>query len=279
MPWGHPTYGFGYKKDPAGHVYNGFHLHPAAKLLVDALAPQADLLSSVPPIWNQRRTGSCTGHGFAGAITTTFAAHGHGLPAAVWPRGLYANGRIIDRRPDADGSLPTLIDDGAMPNSLVRAMDMWGVALESEEDGGRTALSPDYSDHLEAHVNDEPTMLELEDESIFLVRGFNAIGDFATDKVIQFCQAIASGHAVMGAIQAGTDEFQAADGSRVLGPQGALPDHWIYFGAYRTNAAGKKEFLLINSWGLGWGRQGRIWVSEDFIKVGTFNSLIANLGE
>lgn len=279
MEWGHPTHGFGYKRDPEGHTYNGFHLHPAAKLRADVLAPQADLLSALPSIWNQRRTGSCTGHGFAGAITTTFAAHGHVLPAPVWPRGLYANGRIIDRRPEPDGSLPPLVDDGAMPNSLVRAMDLWGVATENEQDDGRTATSPDYSDYLEAHVNDEPSFLELEDESMFLVRGFNAVLDLATDKITQFCQAIASGHAVMGAIQAGTNEFQSADGSRVLGPQGISPDHWIYYGAYRTNASGKKEFLLVNSWGTDWGRQGMIWVSEEFIRLGTFNSLIANLGE
>jgi hypothetical protein len=279
MTWGHPQHGFGYKPDPKGHTYNGFHLHPGAALLAAEIPAESSLLPSVPPIWNQRRTGSCTGHGFAGGITTTFAAHGHILPAPVWPRGLYANGRIIDRVPSFSGPQTPLADEGAMPNSLVRAMDLWGVATEDMEDDGRRATSPDYSDYLEAHVNDEPSLLELEDESMFLVRGFNAIDDLAPAKVADFCRALASGHAVMAAIYASGPAFQNAAGDVVLGPEAGLPDHWIYFGAYRTNASGKKEFLLINSWGTGWGKLGMIWVSEEFVRRGTWNILVANLGE
>ena len=272
---GHPIHGFGYIADPKGHTYNNFLLHPAAK----ASYPSAvDFSACCPPIWDQGQTGSCTGHGMAGAITTTFAARKVDLPAPAWPRGLYTAGRIIDRVP-VNGTLPHLADQGAMPNSLARAMALWGVALESEEDVGRTAGSPDYADYLHAHINDELAFDELEDMAGRILVGVNAISDSASNKIAQFCQALSQGYAIGGAIQADGGTFQGYDGTTVLDSQGNSPDHWIYFApAYRTNAAGKKEFLLVNSWSPAWGLEGKAWVSENFINQDVFNALVLNLG-
>lgn len=270
------THGFGYIPDPQGHRYNGFFLHPAAKQVT--YPDNASLFEHVPPRWDQGGTSSCTGHGFAGAITTTFSAHNLPLSSPAWPRGIYDLGRIVDRV-RVNGVLPPLKDEGAFPNSVVRGIGEWGISLEEDEDGGKTATSPDYTSNLESHINDDPQLVELENASERLMKGFNSISSTDLNKVDQLCLAISTGHAPMGAVDAGSDAFQGFRGDGVLGFTGAVPDHWIFFAAYRTNAQGKKEFLLINSWGLGgWTPDGTAWCSEDFINRGLFNILIPNLG-
>jgi hypothetical protein len=138
---GHPQHGFGLIPDPPGHRYNGFHLHPAAQLRAAALPSASSNLRFAPDVWNQGQTGSCFGHGMAGQITTTIAAHGKPLPSPVRPRVVYAFTRAIDR---VDPSVP-LQDSGSQPNSGVRALSLWGCVLEGDDDGGRTATSPDYT--------------------------------------------------------------------------------------------------------------------------------------
>jgi len=110
-------------------------------------------------------------------------------------------------------------------------------------------------------------------------------------------QALAGGHMVGIAVDAGNDKFQGADGRSPLGFCGSSPDHWIflldyaYVGALRADGdlpatmAGLSDsqrlWLLQNSWGLQWPAytlSGRIWVTDDFISKGTFNLLVANLG-
>jgi hypothetical protein len=264
---------FGYKRDPSGHRYTGFHRHPAyGAALVDA----ASIDDLAPPIWNQRRTATCVGHGTAGGITTTYAAKGIPLPSPVAARSLYGLAKSIDRK-RINGKLPPLVDDGCEPNEMVRAIAEWGVPLESEVDDGRGATSPDYEDYLEAHVTDEPALDELLAGDERLLVGFNAILSEADEKVREICQSIADRYAVMAGVCAGNAAFQGfRDG--LLDYTGDRPDHWVYFTAFRTNA-GRKEIKMRNSWGLAdWTRDGGAWCSEDFIRRGMFGTLVANLG-
>jgi hypothetical protein len=272
---GHPIHGFGYQSDPVGHRYNGFQHHPAAQVEADSLPPETNNIVFVPPRWSQGNTGSCTGHGKAGSVTTTLAAHGNPLPMPLSPRLLYLLGRAVDR---SSPSIP-LRDEGAQPNSLVRALGIWGCVLESEVDGGLNATSDGYVAHLEAHINDEPKLGELETAGKRIFVGFNAISDNAPDKLLQFRKALATGHAIGVAVDAGSEAFQGFTGNGVLSYTGPDPDHWVFIADYRTTAAGKFQFLLINSWGLGlWTPDGTAWVDEAFVVRGCFNSLVANVG-
>lgn len=271
---GHPTVGFGLIPDPVGHRYNAFFLHPASKVAAAALPKATNNVIYAPPVWNQAQTGSCFGHGMAGQITTTFAARGRALPSPACPRYIYDVTREIDR-PDPSQKLT---DEGSQPNSGVRALSLWGLALESEMDSGRTADSPDYSSHLEAHVNDDSKLGELEAAGKRIITGFNAIADDDPNKILQFQQALAAGCAVGIGVDAGSDAFQSFTGQGVLDYCGAEPDHWIFMVDYRTNAASKPEFLIQNSWGKGlWTPDGRAWVTQDFVQRGCFGSLVTNV--
>ncbi len=294
---GHPQHGFGFVRDPGEHgrngIYNLFHVHPASLFKAAALPDLTSNVKYAPEVWDQRRTGSCTGHAFAGAETTTFAARGKPLASPVRPRFRYALGRAIDR-PDPVGH--PLVDEGAQPNSLVRAGGTYGVLLESEDDGGRTASSPDYADYLEAHVNDEPKLGELEDSGRRLLVGYNAIADADPQKSFKVRQALADGYMVPVAVDAGTDAFQSYDEGRgPLGYTGDEPDHMTFLLDYGKIAALRAAglipaawtgladssflYLLQNSWGKGlWTASGRAWVTEDFVTRGCFNTLVCNLG-
>ena len=293
---GHSTFGFGFKRDPGRHgqngFYPGFHQHPMAKLTAGGLPSMTTNVRFAPPVWDQGQTGSCTGHGKAGMDTITLAAHGKPLPAAEQPAFEYRLGRAVDR---TDWNIP-LQDGGAYPNSLVRASSVWGVVIETEGAGGRTANSPDYATFLEAHVNDEPKAEEMIAASRRVITGYNAIADNDTNKWQQFKQAFAGGHAVGVAVDAGNADFQNYnENAGPLGFTGNEPDHWIFLIDYAAvgalRAAGlypatwpalpdATELVLgQNSWGKGlWTASGRFWATRDFVERGCFNSLVANLG-
>ena len=269
---GHPRYGFGFIPDPPGHRYSGFHLHTASRL-VAAIPDAATIDHFAPPIWLQGNTGSCGGHGTAGAVTTTFASKGFPLKRPADPRLLYTLARAVDR---TNPSLP-LVDGGTTPNALVRAIAQWGIATEDESVGGRAATDADYSVWLEAHVNDEPKLSELQGANARPNTNFNLIWEGGAAKVDAVCAAIADGYAVMAAVEAGSEAFQAYNGQGVLDCPGLNPDHWVYFTAFRT-VAGKKQILMRNSWGFLWTPDGCAWCSENYIIEGLYYPMVANLG-
>ena len=147
------------------------------------------------------------------------AAKGKPLSSPISPDFVYKITRAIDR---PNPAVP-LQDVGSQPNSGVRAMSLWGVAVESEVDGGRTATSPDYGTYLDAHVNDEPKLGDMEFASKRIIAGFNAIVDDDPQKLVKFSQALASGHTIGTGVDAGGDAFQQADGSQPLGYCGNGP--------------------------------------------------------
>ena len=266
-----PKRSFGYLPDPDG-IYNGFHLHPASKFSLDTLPKEASIDDSAPPIWNQWITNSCVGHGFGGAIATTAKSNKLRLDIPS-PGFLYKLARTVDRVPNQDGTLPRLQDGGARPNQLVRALGEWGIpaAVELKE---KEATDPEYTTQLANHINDEPTLTQLLIASKRKLKGFNAIYSLGDLKVFEICESIAARYAVMGAVPAGNDAFQNFTRG-VLDPTGTIPDHWIYYTAFRT-VNGEKQFLMRNSWGLtDWGEDGKAWCSEAFVKMSLFNVLVA----
>jgi len=177
----------------------------------------------------------------------------------------------------------------------VRAAGLWGVVLEGEDDGGRTATSPDYSAYLLAHINDDPKLGELESGAARILVGYNAIADDDSQKSLKVRQALFGKYAVPVAVDAGEDAFQNYDETR--GPldfTGSSPDHMTFLMGYGTvrawRAAGMIPaswvglddlailYLLQNSWGSLWTKSGRALVTENFVQQGCFNTLVANLG-
>lgn len=270
---GHPDHGYGLLPDLPGSSYDSVEDHVVRLLQKLTFPKETDNVLLAPRVWSQGRTGSCTGHGFACVVHTTLATHHAPLTSRPRPRILYTLGRAVDR----SGPKVPLRDVGASPNSVVRALARWGCLLEGESDEG-TSDDAEYTAYLEEHVNDEPMLGELEISGDRLLGGFNLIGDDAPDKVDLVKTALANGYAVGVAVAAGNDQFQSFDGRGVLDYCGSRPDHWVALIDYRTRQDGSLEFLLQNSWGTDlWTPDGRAWVTEDFVRLGCFNSLVARL--
>jgi hypothetical protein len=253
----------GYLPDPVEYKRKTFHHLAAQRFPVAPLAPDVSLSDQAPAVMDQGSgrfgTGSCTGHAIACAACTTLVTSGHALPFVISPAEIYRNGRAIDRGPGG----PSLIDDGAQPNQVWRAVSTFGVrAIKAPTSDGR------YSDAEPATINDEPTLGDLEDESRTLLVDEYGISSRGARRVAEIKIAINGlGYGVEGvpltaAIAGGSDAFQAYAGG-VLGRLDASLDHYVAILGYRTRTSGKTEFLIRNSWGIDWGLHGDCWIDED----------------
>jgi len=273
---GHPVYGFGLLPNPPGTTFRAIEDHPSYVLISSGspLPPTTNNVTRAPAVWNQGGTSSCVGHGFACQITTTLANLGRPLPSPAEPRPIYTLSRSVSR---SDPSTP-LVDSGASPAAGASALSKWGIVLESEDDGDRTADSPDYSDYLAAHINDELTLDEVEHGRDQIVISFNSIVDDDHNKITLYQAALASGHAISAAVDAGCDKFQSYRGGDPLDYCGDDPDHFVCILDYQVQDDKSVLFLLQNSWGTGlWTPSGRAWVTSEFVRRGCFGSLVANL--
>ena len=274
----HSVRGTGYIADPVGHRYNAFRaVHPAHRMGAAALPDSGGPGEFAPPIWDQDGTSSCVGHAFAGALTELCASEAVTLPAPVSPRGCYFLSRAIDRAANA-GPLPTLTDDGAMPHSAARALQIYGIPLEGDNASDRKATDPDYTTWLAAHVNDELKLGEFEaEDSRRILTDWTSIYDGDPDKVQLLVQALAAGFPAVAAVDASTAEFQSYDGTKTLALTGRNPNHMICIDFYEKNSAGLYMPRLRNSWSRSWGNQGYAWVDPRSIADGMFSVLIPHL--
>lgn len=227
------------------------------------------LASFAPEVFDQGQTGSCTGHGTATGLATTFAAGGAPLPWVPSPAEIYRNGRAIDRVRRPDGSLAPLADEGAEPNQVIRAIQALGIrSMRARPSDGR------YSDADPATINAEPMLDDLELERLVVPVGERAIagvGDGAIlDQVVDgLRRALAGGFAVGLGVYVDT-AFENWDPQ--TGPQGACdpndPEgggHWLCVIGYHTEPTGSTTFQIRNSWSRAWGLAGDIEVTPAFI--------------
>ncbi len=243
--------GLGYKADPESYVRAAYHARGTA------LPSSATMVHMTPLVMDQGPTGSCTGHAIAAGV---YAAYGMAsvrgestpLPWVPSPDSIYRNARCIDRKRNPDGSLPGLIDDGAMPSQAFRALREFGVQSIGECVGER------YSDVSPEMVNSEPTLTDLQKSMAKLV-----VGDYrVTPSSTSVANAIADGHPVCAAIAGGSDAFQGYVGG-VLGPMMAPLDHYVLLIGYDTVVdTGARVFFGQNSWGASWGEHGYFTIDE-----------------
>lgn len=268
--------GRGYLPNTAAHRASRRMFAPRAGALPEEALGLVAPAAIHAPAWDQGQTGSCTGHGAADGFSIAFAAVGQPLPFRPSPRCLYTNGRAIDRV-FVDGVPSTkLADDGAMPSSVIRAANLYGIR-------GTKAANGIDSDADPATINAEPELGDIEAEALTRPLGEFGItsvseGASRADVVQNVRSALAALHPV--GIAANADgPFQSWTGGRAYTPppNAPPPDHWISLIGYRLGEAGF-EFVLKNSWGADWGAVvehegvalfGCMWVTEGFLATCT----------
>lgn len=241
-------------------------LHPAVRgLLAAAALPDAsDLTPYEPPIFDQGQTGSCTAHATSAGISAAFAAAGAPLGFVPSQRELYATTRAYERglATPPGQALPVLSDSGAELVDVYHCLAVYGVKAMAEQ----TTSDGRFSDVEVAHVNDEPAFSDLEAAGQKLV-----VGPYGVDLTQPGASDVVAA-AIVAKIPVGIacyvdSAFMQLQAGQVAGacnqsdPAGG--GHAILFDGFRT-VNGARQFLLRNSWGIGWGDAGRIWTDASF---------------
>jgi hypothetical protein len=250
------------------------HPHIKARLTGPALPPAADKL----PPWvrvDQGQTASCVWGSFSVALYIVCLSFDFAEPTGSdlikfipSQREGYSATRAFERAnaasPD-DAVLPPLEDGGSDPEDAFQISTEYGVVpmLEATTPDGRVY------DIDESNVNDEPQFEDLEAGKRIQVNAAQHRID-PTDPMRSDLMAAALDASPPVAIEAAgmvDDDFmnlQAGDVAQPAKPNNGGGGHAFAFSAYRTNAAGKREFRLENSWGSGWADNGAVWCSEEF---------------
>jgi len=105
------------------------------------------------------------------------------------------------------------------------------------------------------------------------VSSFYRIVSLDYERLDDIQKAVCADHPVVFGTGVGTD-FLHYDGQGVLEiPTDIRGRHAIICTGVRMGLNGKREFLIRNSWGPGWGYQGHAWLSEEFMMWGETQDL------
>lgn len=231
---------FGYIPDKA-HSYTRF----LSRFRAPAATPR-DLRASACKVLDQGGSSSCTGHGTATGLYTACAVAGHPLGWIPSPKGIYTNGVAIDR---ADALSGPLLDQGAMPNQVARALSEFGVRPMRDQN----ALTDcDFSGTIP-----EPTLDELEADGEHVYVGWYAIANADEARI-----ALAAGCPVGKGTFVDSHYMDWRPGDKPVGltdendPRGG--GHWTVLLA--SNSGG--TFWDRSSWGTSAGDNGEFLVTD-----------------
>jgi len=244
-----------YRPPRDGRMIVSWHLHPKATRATATPFQASDLTPWMPPIGNQDRIGACNSYGTKDGASTSLAAAGAGRGPYLAALPLYRLTRCVERAAsNSFGELPPLTDSGASPDDVLAVAHRYGV-MTSLEECGEPGPSDDLSAYEDNHVNDEPTVDELElDAGFKLVGGFD-ITATGQQRLHDVTDALAAGYAVGCAVYAEDMRFQGySSGVMPDPPAGRRCDHWIYLVGAFADATGAPVFCLVNSWSTSWGQ-------------------------
>ena len=271
-----------HKPDPekvARHPLAADHEGVKASLAAP-LPPSADKLPPRPRV-DQGQSGSCTWGSFSVACACALEAKGTPLGFIPSQHDGYGNVRAFERATHTPltAPLPPLTDSGAMIEDVLTVAASIGVQpmqCQTTPDGRFYDVwtDADTGGHPPGNVNDEPTLASLEADthaSVLIDAAAHYIAPSDPNASDLMAAALsASPPLPIYACGYVDTTFERLLAGHVAGPTNpADPNgggHAFWFSAYRTNAAGQREWKLENSWGRSWADDGACWVSEEFIR-------------
>ncbi len=211
------------------------------------------LLPFILFIFDQTVTSSCVGQAIGNAIEIRLRALGMALVETVSRMAIYTWARMREERNRA------LHDDGCNPRDAILSIGSDGVPKEHDWPFDpkhiNDALPWDVEQQasagrIDAHYwIDSDDIARVHDIMNALVQLYPVVfGTFVDTAYMNLTEAQAL---------AGVTKMNLADA------RGG--DHMQCIVGYRTNADGSVSFLVLNSWGSGWGWNGCAWVHQDVI--------------
>jgi C1A family cysteine protease len=235
-----PARGLGYRKDARDPRDRLFAAHRASSGPVPDHA-SVDVPGVAPK--DQRSTSSCVGNAWAQAVRLAYLAAGKPCPE-LSALDVYRLARNLDG---------TAGDDGTYLRSGGAAVRKLGVSTEA-------AWPFD-----EARVNAQPPFSAR--HSAFDLSGARGYYRLAEGDVGAVQRALAGGLPVVAGWQV-SEVFRSSDGRSLVDVQQApiAGGHALCVVGYDTAAANiSPSFTLCNSWGAGWGFNGRFHATADFV--------------
>lgn len=248
------AHGTGYRRNTSRRNPPSFARH---RLASTQFPSSASLQQYEPPIFDQDGCGSCTACARARQIATAFAANGRPLPFVPSQSGLYRVTGCLER---PDWTVP-LQDNGRDPVDTLAAAQQFGI-------GPTGPMAPDgrYSDCDPATINDNPKLDELVNDAHVRLLGDYAITATGDARYALIASAIGNGKLpVCLDVSGGWSAFQNYSGGVLVADSTQPLDHYVCATGYRFDSTGRIQLDVANSWGIGWGEAGRIWLDQSFI--------------
>jgi len=117
-----------------------------------------------------------------------------------------------------------------------------------------------------AMVNEKTPWDVLQDASRFLLFAWWRIYSSGQQRSDAIAQALANGFPVIFGLEIDNAFFGYSGGTIMTMNSDIAGGHMLCIVGYRTRADGTREFLVVNSWGRGWGESGMFWIHEDILE-------------
>lgn len=210
------------------------------------------LQDSVRRVTNQGPTNSCVGQAIGSAIDIRCRVLklDKGDPSRM---AIYTLARELGRT--SSKSSP-LVDDGS--NAQCALLGVRDVGVPSETD---CPFDPE-------RVNQDLSWDEARSGSWFLVSAWWNIHQQGKARIDVACQALDKNYPVVFAMGVDMAFVNYAGGTiDSIDLSAIIGGHMLAILGYRTRADGAREFLVLNSWGEGWGEHGCCWIHENVLAM------------
>lgn len=223
------------------------------------LRGEATLEEFVRRVRNQGVTNSCVGQAIANALHIRLLRMGYFNAPEPSPYFPYQGARILAKR-----TIDEQIEDLGCYARL---------AMRWIRDNG--AVSEAQHPSIPSKVNEEPDWETLKQASAFRIQAWYRIVPEGRERCDQIAQAIQNGYPVIFA--ALVDEAFLAHKGKDLAPyydkSKHVGGHMMTIVAFKTDANGRRLFLVLNSWGTDWGDGGFTWVDEAWLGANTVSDV------
>lgn len=230
---------YGWKREPeTGKILMGI---TAPKT---GLPPLVNLVSLLPPAYDQEQTSSCTGNAISGGVK--YAEVKAGQTDSINPSRLfiYYNERLLEGNTDEDS--------GGQIHDGIKGCNIYGVVDESI-----WAFDPNK-------VTEKPSKEAYELAVKNKITHYTAIDNSNIDNIKA---ALAHGYPIVFGFTVYSD-FESTEVAQT-GILKMPTHHETIVGGHAVLAVGyddsKKAVLVRNSWGASWGLEGNFWMPYEYI--------------
>lgn len=211
-----------------------------------------DLPNYVAKVNDQGTTSSCVGQAIGKAIHVRLRKiKPAGAPEPMEPsyQGIYTGAR---RRGMSDPDAP-LSDEGCVPRDAMFTVRDVGVPSEQ-------AWPFDPS-----NVDKDMPWDVVQEASKFLLFQWYRITPPGAPRSDAVAQAISKGYPVVFGLDLWQGFVDYRSGTVIAPEADSIGGHMLCILGYRRRPDAKREFLILNSWGEGWGESGYAWLHEDVV--------------